>query len=289
MPYTTLIDAAALAAQLDNPDWVVVDARFVLREPDQGEAAYRAGHIPGAVYAHLDCDLSGPVIKGQTGRHPLPAVADITRTLGQWGIDRATQVIVYDDSGGMTAGRLWWLLAWLGHDAAALLDGGWPAWLAAGYPTRAGVETRAPRSFVPRLRPALVATTDEIAARLGDPNLRLLDARAAERFRGENETLDPVGGHIPGAISAPYAGNLGPDGHFLPPEVLRARFEQLLGSAAAGAAAGAAAEAICYCGSGVSAAHNLIAMRHAGLGLPRLYVGSWSEWVADGKRPVVSG
>lgn len=283
MPYTTLISTADLAVALGRPDWAVVDARFVLREPDKGEADYQAGHIPGAVYAHLDRDLSSPHVMGKTGRHPLPPVEQVAATLGRWGIDHSVQVVVYDDSGGMVAGRLWWMLRWLGHDAAAVLDGGWPAWVAEGRPTCAGVETRPPRTFVPHLRPELVATADEIEARLAPgsagPSLHLFDSRAAERYRGENETLDPVGGHIPGAVSAPYAANLGPDGRFLPPEQLAARFDGLLDGAPA-------AEAVFYCGSGVSAAHNLLAAQHAGLPLPRLYVGSWSEWIAGGNRPV---
>lgn len=279
MLYTTLISTGELAAQLDNPDWTIVDARFTLREPDRGERDYRTAHIPGAVYAHLDRDLSSPQIMGQTGRHPLPPLETLTARLGDWGIDARTQVIVYDDAGGMIAGRLWWMLRWLGHDAAALLDGGWPRWQQEGRPVCAGVETRAPRRFEAHLRPELVATAEEIEARLGSPDLHLFDARAADRFRGENETLDPVGGHIPGAVSAPYVENLRPDGLMLPPDQLAARFEGLLGDAPA-------AEAIFYCGSGVSAAHDVLATQHAGLPMPRLYVGSWSDWVSTGRRPV---
>lgn len=188
-------------------------------------------------------------------------------------------MVVYDDSGGMIAGRLWWMLTWLGHDAVAVLDGGWDAWREEGRPVRSGVETRPPRTFVATLRPELVVDAGEIASRLGSPDLHLYDARGADRFRGENETLDPVAGHIPGALSAPYVANLGADGRFLPAEQLRARFEELLGAAPV-------EEAIFYCGSGVSAAHNLLALRHAGLGLARLYAGSWSDWVSSGQRPV---
>jgi thiosulfate/3-mercaptopyruvate sulfurtransferase len=188
-------------------------------------------------------------------------------------------VVVYDDNSGVFAGRLWWMLRWLGHDAVAVLDGDWRQWQREGRPIRTGVETRQPRTFVPRLRPELVVTAQEIEARLGDPALRLFDARGADRFRGENETLDAVGGHIPGAQSAPYAGNLDAEGRMLPPEVLRARFEQLLGNTPA-------AEAVFYCGSGVSVAHDAMALEHAGLGLPRVYVGSWSDWISTGQRPV---
>jgi thiosulfate/3-mercaptopyruvate sulfurtransferase len=218
-------------------------------------------------------------VRGQTGRHPLPPVEQIARTLGQWGIDARTQVVVYDDFSGVYAGRLWWMLRWLGHDAAAVLDGDFRRWQQEGRPLRAGVESRPPRTFVPHVRHELVVTAEEIETRLGDPDLRLYDARGADRYRGENETIDPVGGHIPGARSAPYAGNLDAEGRMLPPEALRARFAQLLEGAPA-------AEAIFYCGSGVSVAHDAIALEHAGLGLPRVYVGSWSDWISTGRRPV---
>lgn len=282
MPYTTLISTAELARHIDNPDWVVVDVRFALRQPDQGERDYLAGHIAGAVYAHLDRDLSSPQIVGATGRHPLPPLDALSKSLGQWGIDHRTQVVVYDDAGGMMAGRLWWMLHFVGHDAVALLDGGWPRWREEGLPVRTGSEMRASRQFAANPYLHLVATAQEIEARLGDPALRLLDARAADRFRGENETLDPLGGHIPGAISAPYMANLGADGLMLSAEQLRTRYEQLLDGAPAD-------EAIVYCGSGVSAAHDVLAIRHAGLPMPRLYVGSWSDWVSNGVRPVAQG
>jgi thiosulfate/3-mercaptopyruvate sulfurtransferase len=279
MPFKTLIAAAELAAQLENPEWAVVDARFALRDPRQGEADYLAAHIPGAVYAHLERDLSSPLIPGRTGRHPLPPVDEFARTLGNWGIDAATQVIVYDDANGMVAGRLWWMLHWLGHDAVAVLDGGWQQWQREGRLVRSGVETRRVRCFEPRLRTELLVAAEEIEARLGDPSLRLFDARGADRFRGENETLDPVAGHIPGAVSAPYVDNLAADGRMLPQEQLRDRFLRLLGDTPA-------EEAIFYCGSGVSVAHDVLAMQHAGLGMPRVYVGSWSDWISDGRRPV---
>jgi thiosulfate/3-mercaptopyruvate sulfurtransferase len=279
MPSKVLITPEELAHHLDDAQWAIFDARFSLADHDSGERSYLAAHIPGAVYAHLERDLSSPQIQGKTGRHPLPPVAVFAHTLSQWGIDDTTQVVVYDDNSGVFAGRLWWMLRWLGHDAVAVLDGDWRQWQREGRPIRTGVETRQPRTFVPRLRPELVVTAQEIEARLGDPALRLFDARGADRFRGENETLDAVGGHIPGAQSAPYAGNLDAEGRMLPPEVLRARFEQLLGNTPA-------AEAVFYCGSGVSVAHDAMALEHAGLGLPRVYVGSWSDWISTGQRPV---
>ena len=279
MSYTTLISTAELAEHLADPDWAVVDVRFSLTDHAVGERNYLAAHIPGAVYAHLERDLSSPQIAGKTGRHPLPPLAAITQTLSQWGIDSRTQVVVYDDNSGVYAGRLWWMLRWLGHDAVAVLDGDWRQWQREGRSARAGAETRPPRSFAAHPRPELVVTAEQIEARLGDPTLRLYDARGADRFRGENETLDPVGGHIPGARSAPYAGNLDADGRMLPPAALRARFEELLGDTPA-------EEAIFYCGSGVSVANDVLAVQHAGFGMPRVYVGSWSDWISNGQRPV---
>ena len=282
MTFATLLSPAEVAAHIDDPDWAIVDCRFALADPPKGRRDYLAAHIPGAVYAHLDEDLSGPIEPGKSGRHPLPAIDAFVTTLATWGIGDGVQVVVYDDASGMYAGRLWWMLRWLGHDAVALLDGDWRLWQAEGRPTRSGAEQRDARTFTPRVRPHLLATSDEIAGRLGAPDLPLFAARAADRSRGENETIDPVVGHVPGAVNAPYALNLDADGRFLSAGELRERYETLLGDAPA-------EEAIFYCGSGVSAVHDLIAVEVAGLGLPRLYVGSWSEWIADPARPVASG
>lgn len=282
MPFTTLISPAEVAAHLDDPDWVIVDCRFSLADTEKGRRDYLARHVPGALYAHLDEDLSSQIIPGRTGRHPLPAVDDFAQTVSSWGIDARVQVVVYDDASSVYAGRLWWMLRWLGHDAVAVLDGDWRHWQQAGYPTRSGIETRARRAFTPRPRPEMLATATEIAARLDDNALLLIDVRAEDRYRGENETLDARGGHIPGARSAPYSLNLDADGRYLPADELRARYEALLGDRPA-------EEAIFYCGSGVSAAHDLIALEYAGLGAGRLYVGSWSEWITDPERPVATG
>jgi thiosulfate/3-mercaptopyruvate sulfurtransferase len=279
MPYTTLIAADELAQHIENPEWALVDCRFSLQDSSQGQQEYEQAHIPGAVYAHLDNDLAAPVVPGVTGRHPLPDMEHFAQQLGAWGIGAGVQVVVYDSVGGAFAARLWWMLRWLGHEAAAVLDGGWPAWVGGGYPTRSGSEQRAPRSFVPRPRNELLASTEEVARIHTDPAFRLLDARSPERYRGEVEPLDPTAGHIPGAISAPFAENLGPDGRLLPAPELRARYTELLNSAPT-------SSAIAYCGSGVSAAHTLLALAHAGLGEGRLYVGSWSEWCTDPARPV---
>ncbi|RMG49113.1 MAG: sulfurtransferase [Acidobacteria bacterium] len=266
---------------LADVDWAVVDCRFSLDDPERGRRDYQRAHIPGAVYAHLNEDLSGPVIPGRTGRHPLPEIDRFAGTLGRWGIDERVQVVAYDDSGGAVAARLWWMLRWLGHDAVAVLDGGWPAWQEEERPAQSGVETRAPRTFVPRPRPELIITSEDIEAALGRATYRLIDARAPERYRGEQEPIDPIAGHIPGAVSAPFAGNLDARGRFRSPEELRARFQAILGDLPP-------ERAVLYCGSGVTAAHNLLAMAHAGLGEGRLYVGSWSEWITDPRRPIAT-
>ena len=282
MAFTTLLSTGDLARHLTDPDWALVDCRFTLSDAERGRRDYLQAHVPGAVYAHLNEDLSGPVVPGQTGRHPLPEMDRIARTLSNWGIDAATQVVVYDDTGGSMAARLWWMLRWLGHAGVAVLDGGWPRWLAEARETRGGHETRVARAFLPRIRPELLATTADVLAALDDPVYRLLDSRTEDRYRGENETIDPVAGHIPGAVSAPYPDNLDADGLFRAPRELRARFERLLGDMPA-------QQAIFYCGSGVTAAHNLLALTHAGLGEARLYAGSWSEWIADPRRPIKTG
>ncbi len=277
--HTTLIAPAVLHAHRDDPAWAVVDCRFSLADTERGRRAYREAHIPGAVYAHLDDDLSGLIVPGVTGRHPLPDGETLAQTLSNWGIGAGVQVAAYDDFGGGIAARLWWMLRWMGHDAVAVLDGGFPAWQRLDLPTRSGDEMRPPRRFMPQPRPAWIADVEAVNARRSDPAYRLVDARAAERYRGEHEPIDPVAGHIPGAVSAPFTENLDADGCFLPPEALRARFEALLGDVPP-------ERTICYCGSGVTAAHNLLALAHAGLGEVLLYPGSWSHWIADPERPV---
>jgi thiosulfate/3-mercaptopyruvate sulfurtransferase len=282
MPYTTLLTPTDAQAHLDDPAWAFVDCRFSLTDTERGRRAYREAHIPGAVYAHLDADLSGPIVPGVTGRHPLPDVDAFARTLSAWGIAAGVQVVAYDDAGGGIAARLWWMLRWLGHDAVAVLDGGWPAWQRLGLPARSEDETRPPHRFMPHPHPALIADAGEVDARRTDPAYRLLDARGAERYQGINEPIDPVAGHIPGAVSVPFAGNLDADGTFLPAEMLQARFAALLGDVPPD-------RVICYCGSGVTACHDILAMTHAGLDTPRLYPGSWSEWIVDASRPRATG
>jgi thiosulfate/3-mercaptopyruvate sulfurtransferase len=280
-PYTTLISAEELRGLLGQRGLVLVDCRFSLQDPPAGQKAHHESHLPGAVYAHLDEDLSGPVVRGKTGRHPLPELETFTRRLGAWGIEPSSQVVAYDASGGSMAGRLWWLLRWVGHQRVAVLDGGWQAWIAAGGPVESKVVPPVPRRYVPHPRPELAEDADTVRlASAGTPGQRILiDARSADRFRGENETIDPVAGHIPGAVSLPFLDNLGPSGRFKTPEELRARFGAAIGSVPL-------EQVVCYCGSGVTAAHNVLAIAHAGLGEARLYPGSWSEWITDPGRPI---
>ena len=280
MAYTTLVDSSTLAAHLNDAGWRVIDVRHQLADVSYGERAYGEGHIPGAAFLHCDRDLSGPST-GTNGRHPLPAPEVLAARLGELGIDRQTQVIVYDDAQGMIAGRLWWLLRWLGHDQVAVLDGGLPAWLAAGGTLNSTVPVFSRASFEYTLQPVL-ATADEVLGALGAPDRCLVDARSPDRFRGENETMDPVGGHISGAVNRFFRENLQADGRFKPAAELRAEWLALL--------AGRLPEAVVHqCGSGVSACHNLLAMAIAGLDGSQLYAGSWSEWCADAGRPIACG
>ena len=275
--HTTLVDGTTLAAHLGDPAWVVVDCRHDLADPAAGEAAYARGHIPGAVFLHLDRDLSSAK-NGRNGRHPLPDIATLAAALGRAGIGPGVQVVAYDDCGGMMAGRLWWLLRWLGHEAVALLDGGLSAWTAAGGALSAEMPEPAARTFTPAPRD-WVLDADQVLAGLGRPDRVIVDARAPDRFRGENESIDPVGGHIPGARNRFFRDNLGPDGRFKPADQLRQEWTEAL-------AAFAPEQVVHQCGSGVSACHNLLAMEIAGLPGARLYAGSWSEWCADPARPV---
>ncbi len=274
----TLIDVATLERHLGDPHWCVIDVRHRLADVDEGERAYVQGHLPGAHFLHCDQDLSGEKT-GRNGRHPLPEANMLAARLRACGVSPGVQVVVYDDAEGMIAGRLWWLMRWAGHQAVAVLDGGLPAWLAAGGHLVRDLPAMASGTFVPHAQLSMIATADEVWRRLDDPACRVIDARSPERFRGEGETLDPVGGHIPGAINRFFRDNLDGRGLFKPAESLRAEWLSLLD--------GQAPETVIHqCGSGVSACHNLLAMERAGLSGSRLYVGSWSEWCADPARPV---
>ncbi|MGH9255940.1 MAG: sulfurtransferase [Vicinamibacterales bacterium] len=280
MTHTTLISTETLAAHLDGA-WVIVDCRYDLRNESSGREQYRAGHIPGAVYASLSHDLSAPP-SGTNGRHPLPCVEDLEGTFGRLGIASGTQVVMYDQDVGMYASRMWWMLRYLGHDAAAVLDGGWAKWVREGRAVRAGDETRFAAVFTAHRRKELRVMVDRVQAALGDPSVLLVDARASERFAGTNEPLDRKAGHIPGAVNHFYRRNVTDDGVMLPSEHLRQQFADLLGDRSP-------EQVVMYCGSGVTACQNLLAMQHAGLPGAKLYAGSWSEWSADPARPVETG
>jgi thiosulfate/3-mercaptopyruvate sulfurtransferase len=277
---TPLISTQELAAHLSDADWVVADCRFELGKPDAGRDAWRAGHVPGAVFVDLERDLSAPVTP-RTGRHPLPSLPDFARTLGRLGVGNAASVVCYDSGSGAFAARLWWMLRWAGHDAVAVLDGGYSAWVAEQRPVATTGAPRAPASFEPRPRPAMVCDAGEVtrALALGET---LVDVRGAERFAGEVEPLDAVAGHVPGAVNLPYLDNLGPSGRFRDPAAIAA-----LWKSRAGAAPGRAP--ICMCGSGVTACQGLLALEAAGIPGGRLYAGSWSEWIRDPARPVARG
>ncbi|HET7922097.1 MAG TPA: sulfurtransferase [Gammaproteobacteria bacterium] len=280
--FDTLIDTTVLAAHLDDPEWVICDCRFALNAPDAGEAEYRSSHIPGAVYLHLDRELAGP-ITADSGRHPLPDPEALAALFSRIGVRAGTQLLAYDASQGAFAARLWWLARWLGHRDVAVLDGGWQAWIAAGGPVNAGAVSPRPGAFHVQRNDALWLDAAGVLDLVADRRPgRLLDARAAERFQGRNETLDPVAGHIPGAVNLPYTGNVDNNGRFKSPEALRVRF-------GAGLSGLPPQQAVCMCGSGVTACHNLLAMEHAGLHGARLYAGSWSEWIRDPARPVATG
>ena len=274
----TLISTDMLAANLANPSVVVVDCRFKLDEAAWGGREYAAGHVPGAVYAHLDRDLSGPKT-GTNGRHPLPDPQILARTFGALGIAGGTQVVAYDQDNGAFASRLWWLLRWLGHNGIAVLDGGFAKWIAEGRPTAGGAEQQTKRTFIGSPRANMVVGAQDVEECLGGSSWCLADARAPERYRGDTEPLDNVAGHIPSAINLFFRGNLTESGTFHRPAELRERFQEALRSTPP-------ERVICYCGSGVTACHNLLALEHAGLRGAKLYPGSWSEWSSDPSRPI---
>jgi thiosulfate/3-mercaptopyruvate sulfurtransferase len=283
VPFTTLIDVDSLVALAGSA--VLLDCRFDLNDPGAGRRAYAEGHIPGARHADLNQDLSSPVTS-TSGRHPLPAPDALAEYFAAAGIRGGTQVIAYDEANGSFAARAWWLLGWLGKAPVAVLDGGFKAWVAAGAPVETGepkpAHGGAQPAFTVHLRPETVLTATDVLRALEDPRRLLVDARAAERFAGAVEPLDPVAGHVPGAVNHPFTGNLGEDGRFLPAAELRRRWlDRLRGTEPA--------DAILMCGSGVTACHNILAMASAGLPGGKLYAGSWSEWIRDPERPVARG
>jgi len=279
--FSTIISTEQLAQHLNDPNWVVIDCRFTLTETEAGRVAYAQGHIPGACYAHLDEDLSGTKT-GSNGRHPLPDVQAFAQKLGAWGVHNQSQVVVYDDSFGAIAVRLWWMLRWMGHDSVALLDGGLPKWRREKKPFTAELPMVAPTKFTAHARPDMLADTDVVLEAAHQPSNLIIDARAEMRFIGEIEPLDPVAGHIPGAKNLPFDDNLDLDGTLLSAEELREQYLEFLD--------GHKPEQVIHmCGSGVTACHNLLAMEIAGLKSGKLYAGSWSEWIADSSHPVAKG
>ena len=276
-----LVSPEELAQHLDDPDWVVFDTRHELTNPESGPRAYAEGHIPGAYFLHVDHDLAG-AHTGTNGRHPLPDVATFAAKVAESGLDPTKQAVIYDDLSGNYAVRLWWMLRWLGHEKVAVLDGGYPLWVKEGRPVSTVVPPKRPGDFVPK--PQLGATVDAfyVDRFRTSPDVRLIDARAAERFTGKQEAIDPVAGHVPGAVNRFWKENLTPDGRFKLGGQLRAEFAHLLGGADP-------TQVVHMCGSGVTACHNLFAMALAGLPPGRLYPGSWSEWCADPKRAVATG
>ncbi len=280
---TTLIEPPELARHLTDPEWAVIDCRFDLSRPYWGAEAYASGHIPHALYAHLERDLTGTA-GALTGRHPLPQPARLAATFGRFGIDGKVQVIAYDQGAAAYAARLWWLLRWLGHRQVAVLNGGFSAWERAGLPVETTPGRRAPRRFTGAAHPAMVVTTAALEAALTDgalarAELVLADARSADRFAGRNETLDPVAGHIPGARNHPFTLNHDAQGALFDAAGLRRRWGETLRGASPRAL-------IAMCGSGITACQNLLALEAAGLPGARLYAGSWSEWIRDPARPV---
>lgn len=280
--FSTLINVADLKANLNESDLIVVDCRYSLTQPDLGRRRYQEGHISGAIYAHLDDDLSGDFQPNKTGRHPLPELGFFIKKIESWGIGNDSQVVAYDDTGGAIAARLWWMLRWLGHDAVAVLDGGWVHWRNKGYPVETSTEERIANSFSANPNYQMIVESDEMELLVESPHSMIIDSRSADRYRGENETIDPIAGHIQGALSAPYQDNLTSRGTFRDRSELCKRFLALFEG-------NPADDAVFYCGSGVTAAHNLLAMVHAGFDIGRLYVGSWSEWITDPMRPISTG
>lgn len=283
MSIAQLIGPEQLAARQQTPGLVILDCRSALEDPDYGQRNYAQGHIEGARFADLNRDLSSPVVKGRTGRHPLPDADTLVERLRAWGISNDSDIVLYDDGPGMYAARAWWLLAWLGkREGVYLLDGGLKAWHAAGLPLSLDAPGGEPGDFTGEPDMSLVLSASRLQGRLGRPEMTLIDARAEARFRGEVEPIDPVAGHIPGAQCVAFNENLGPDGRFLPPEQLKQRFAEKL--------QGRPAESlVSYCGSGVTACHNLFALCLAGYPLGTLYAGSWSEWIVDPEREVATG
>lgn len=281
MPYETLVDTGTVARHLEAPDWRLFDCRFDLMDPDAGRRAFDAGHVPGAVYVHLDEDLAGEKTPA-TGRHPLPDLAQLAEKLRRWGVDRDCQLVAYDDGPGGIAARFWWLMRHLGLGRVAVMDGGFKAWRDEERPVSREVPERPATDFSPEPAGGDAVPAAEFEKPPASRRYLLMDARGPERYRGETEPIDPVAGHVPGAINRPFPDNLDETGRFRDPEALRRDFEALLGGCMP-------REVAHMCGSGVTACHNLLAMEHAGLTGSKLYVGSWSHWITNSERAIAIG
>ena len=282
MSYSSIVSPQILLQHFADPDWLLIDARFNLSDPDWGQREYEASHIPFSQYAHLNHELSSEIVPGKTGRHPLPCVHDFAKKMAQWGITKNHQLVIYDQREGMFAARLWWMLRWCGLDRVAVLDGGWTGWLAEGGEVSATVIERDRAAMDVVEDRSMCIDAQAVLENIDTGTYRLIDARAEDRFRGENETIDVKAGHIPGAVSSPFLNNVDAQGRFLSVEKLRAHYEDILQGKRS-------EQAIVYCGSGVTAAHNILAMYHAGLGMAKLYPGSWSEWITENERPIAVG
>ncbi|NND05067.1 MAG: sulfurtransferase [Saprospiraceae bacterium] len=269
--YDTLISAKTLGKHL-NKGWLIVDCRFSLSDKAWGREAYLDRHIAGSYYAHLDDDLSSEIIPGKTGRHPLPSLQDFEELLSSWGLSQNEQVVIYDQGPGGIAARLWWMLHWVGHHQVAVLDGGWAVWIAEELPTSYVLPIKKSSNFQVKERRGLIRSAKDVERIRQDDQHILIDSRAAARYRGEEEPIDPIAGHIPGAVNRPFKDNLLEGGLWKDTELLRKEFEGLVADRDA-------EHTTFYCGSGVTACHNILAYKHAGLGEALLYPGSWSEWI----------
>jgi thiosulfate/3-mercaptopyruvate sulfurtransferase len=278
LAFTTIIGTGDLAAHLTDPEWIAVDCRFQLADESWGEREYLIAHIPGSVYAHLNKDLSGP-LTGMNGRHPLPHPDVLVQTFIRLGIGTGMQVVAYDQDNGMFASRLWWLLRWMGHERVAVLDGGFQKWMAERRPVSSDKNARAAKQFTGSPQPEMTVDAVGVSAIIGRRDAMLMDARAPERYRGDIEPIDRVPGHIPGAVNYSFQQNVDEGGVFRPAGKLREQLFAAIGSTPP-------ERVVCYCGSGVTACHNLLAMEHVGLAGAKLYPGSWSEWSSDPSRPV---
>jgi len=281
MKYQTIISVEDLNKNLNTQDWLIFDCRFILKDPEGGLKKFNQGHIPGAQFADMDKDLASPMTS-TSGRHPLPNPDEFINKLQSWGVNNTSQIICYDDMSGAFAARMWWLLKWLGHNDVAVLDGGIDKWTANNLTLETDTQQKAAGSFSGQANNDMWVDVEFVQKELAENNITLLDARSAERFTAKDTKTDPVAGHVPGAMSYPFAENLSKQGVFLPLEELQKRFAPMLSSSEK-------KEVINMCGSGVTACHNLLAMSIAELPMTRLFVGSWSEWIKDKSRPVATG